>query len=537
MRSLLKAMFQKRSEKNHKSRSSVRPRLECLEVRQVPTVTFHGGSLLPHVEVQGLYIGDQWSSNPTLNGQASYLEGFLGNVVNSTYMDALGNAGYGVGRGSSSGGIISLASLSAGSTLDDGTIRSWLSSYISSSTLQPNDANRLYVCFVEPNVIVRQADGTTSVGGFRGYHTAFAGPGGAVHYAVIAYPRGTVHNGSVSFLSDIDSITKTASHEIAEAATDPNIGYSTKGWYDDAKDGEIGDINNDRVMYVNGYAMQRVIDQNDYNMTPAQATSNRPVNFLLQSNGNFVEVVGGVATALSGSDVSVSDQGIDNQGHAMVDIVQSNGQSWEYHDQVGWTYLGSNIKSAKAGQGVSYILYNDGTVKEYDDATGGFTTIWSGAGGSQIDAGTDVRGVNTVNVVFTWNDAWGHTDDGGWYFIASGVQSISAGRQGISDYLTTGAVAHWHNEANGADVAVAWNVRQVTAGFDANGNYMIDVLYNGGATWEYTQSTGWYHVYDSVTSLSKGRLGAVDMTFTWGDAWEHTLAGWRYLGSGDTWAG
>src|SRR5207249_3232420 len=174
----------------------------------------------------------------------------------------------------------------------------------------------------------------------------------------------------------------------------PNVGYSTLGWYDSTLDGEIGDINNDRVMYIGGYAMQRVINKNDLNMTPAEATSKRAVSFVLESSGNFDEIVGGVSTGLAGTVVSMSDQGIDNQGHAMVDIVVADGRAWEYHDQVGWVYLGNNITSAKAGQGVSYILYNDGTIRKFDDATGSVSHIYSY--GAQIDAGTDVQGVNPV---------------------------------------------------------------------------------------------------------------------------------------------
>src|SRR5205823_8978303 len=160
------------------------------------------------------------------------------------------------------------------------------------------------------------------------------------------------------------------------------------------------------------YAMQRVINQNDFNMTPAQATSNRSVSFVLQTNGNFVEIVSGTPTALAGTVVSLSDQGIDNQGHAMVDIVVADGRAWEYHDQVGWVYLGSGIKQAVAGQGVSYILFNDGTIREYDDATGSLSYVHSG--GRQIDAGTDVQGVNTVATVFTWGEGWEHSDDSRW---------------------------------------------------------------------------------------------------------------------------
>ena len=41
-------------------RSRFLPTLERLEDRLVPTVTYHGGTLLPHVEVQGMYLGSDW---------------------------------------------------------------------------------------------------------------------------------------------------------------------------------------------------------------------------------------------------------------------------------------------------------------------------------------------------------------------------------------------------------------------------------------------------------------------------------------------
>jgi hypothetical protein len=524
----LRRVFPQQSHnKPRKAPCRARLQIESLEDRRVMSVTYHGGALLPHVEVQGLYVGNQWSSNPTLHSQTGYLEGFLSNIVDSTYMDALTNAGYGVGRGSASGGKISLAALASGSTLNDSTLRSWLGAYAGNGTLKPPDANRLYVCFIEPNVIMRASDGSTSVGGFRGYHGAFSSPSGVIRYAVMAYPRGTVHNSSVSFLSDIDSITKTASHEIAEAVTDPNIGYSTLGWYDDTYDGEIADIKNDRVMYINGYAMQRVINKRDFIMTPAQATSDRAVSFVLQNNGNFVEVVSGVPTALAGTVVSMSDQGIDNQGHAMVDIVVADGRAWEFHDQVGWTYLGNNIKSAVAGQGVSYILYNDGTIREYDDATGSSSSVYSW--GTQISAGTDVQGVNTVDIVFTWGEAWQHSDDSGWDFIASGVKSISAGRQGISDYLTTGGVAHWHSESGSLDVTLAGSVKQVTAGTDKLGNYMIDLVYTNGNMWEYRVGSGWDFVWGNVESIGKARDGVVSIVFNWDDAYDYNGSSFFFL--------
>ena len=55
-------------------------------------------------------------------------------------------------------------------------------------------------------------------------------PGGGFAYAVIAYP------------TEVWRLTKSASHELAEAVTDPQPAkWSTTGWYDE-KNGEIGDI-------------------------------------------------------------------------------------------------------------------------------------------------------------------------------------------------------------------------------------------------------------------------------------------------------
>jgi hypothetical protein len=504
MLSRLCGMLESKSQKNLKKDRRIRLQLEGLEDRLVRSVTYFGGNLLPHVEVQGLYVGDQWSSNPTLYNQTGYLEGFLGSVVNSSYMDALTNAGYGVGRGSSSAGRISLANLPAGSTLTDGTMRAWLSAYISDHTLQPVDANRLYVLFVEPNVIVKDDGGATS-SSFRGYHTAFAGPGGTVRYAVIAYPRGTVNNASVSFLSDIDSITKTASHEIAEAATDPDIGYSTKGWYDANFDGEIGDINNDQVARLNGFAIQRVIEKNDQNMTPAGARADRQVNFVLMNNSDLWEYGPGGWTYLTTNVTSISDQSIDLQGHTMVDVIVSGGSAWEYHDGTGWTYLWNGAVSAKAGQGESFLLFGDGSLWEFKDKDGSWWHLDDNV--ASIDAGTDRYGVNAVAEVMPWGTAWEWSDTTGWHFIASGVQSVSMGQQGIATFVTTGGDAFWYGEAYGGTSYLSSGVLLSVTGVDQAGNYMIDLVYSNGDNWEYRGDRGWNFVDWNVRSLSKAVAG------------------------------
>ena len=68
-----------------------------------------------------------------------------------------------------------------------------------------------------------------------------------------------------------------ASHEIAEAATDPNVGYRALGWYDDYKNGEIGDIRRYEAS-LNGYVVQSVISKYDVAYIPNGATTLRPLD-------------------------------------------------------------------------------------------------------------------------------------------------------------------------------------------------------------------------------------------------------------------
>jgi hypothetical protein len=512
-------------------------KVEVLEDRTVPTVTFHGGALLSHVQVQGLYLGDQWSSNPTLRGQVSYLDGFLRNIVNSSYMDALSSAGYEVSRGSAVGGSTSPASLAPRSSLDDDTIRHWVNDCVNNGTLAAPNANTLYVCFVEPDVLVRKGNKDSRID-FLGYHGAFDGRNGQpIRYAVIAYPGWATDDDSVSLGTAPQGMTVTASHEIAEAATDPDANYRTKGWYDDTRHEEIGDITNGQVCYVKGYAVQRNASQTDFAMTPSQATADRDVNFVLKSNGDFVEIVRGVSNRLAGGMAFVSEQGIDNQGKATVDVVTRSGQAWEYHDGGVWVGLGSGIKYAVAGQGVSYIQYLDGRVSEFNN--GSFRAI--GIGATQISAGTDLRGVNCVDIRFSDATAWEVSDATGGHPIGSGVASVSAGRQGVCAYTTTTWEAHSHSELGywGSDALLARpsHALQVACGTDANGHPVIDVLYTTGAVWEFHDGSIETVVSSGVWSIGKGRVGAVDMLFSAGAAFEHYFTGdWISLGHDNTMA-
>ena len=160
--------------------------LETLETRATPAVLYYGGNVLPHVEAQALYYGDGWNTNATAHAQVSTLEASLKDVTGGAYMDALTNAGYGVGRGSASSGAIDPNPLPSGGTITDASIQQRVQADIRSGLLQAPDANRLYVVYVSPNVAVNLGAGQgTTQQGILGYHGAFGGTDAAGHAMTI----------------------------------------------------------------------------------------------------------------------------------------------------------------------------------------------------------------------------------------------------------------------------------------------------------------------------------------------------------------
>jgi hypothetical protein len=269
---------------SRKSPVASRLGFEDLESRDVPTVVYHGGALLTHVEAQAVYLGSEWS-NPTVSGQPTTrtIDNSLTSLVQTSptdsasgaYLAALTRAGYNVGTGTASPGVIDNTSLTSGATITDASIQARLSADISNGLVATPDANRLYVVYVQPNVAVDLGSGQgTTKEGILGYHGAFAGPNGTtIHYAVIAYPGGAAGNSSLG-TSATDQLTAVASHEVAEAVTDPNVNFSTLGWYDSQR-GEIGDVTENTagaLVRSDGFLVQLVADKNDQ-LLPLTATS------------------------------------------------------------------------------------------------------------------------------------------------------------------------------------------------------------------------------------------------------------------------
>src|SRR4051812_2285539 len=98
----IKSIFRGRADAASPASKRVRLGMETLEARDVPTVTFHGGNVLPHVEAQALYLGSQWSSVSSNTTLTATVDSFLKDVTGGAYMTTLNSAGYGVNTGTAS---------------------------------------------------------------------------------------------------------------------------------------------------------------------------------------------------------------------------------------------------------------------------------------------------------------------------------------------------------------------------------------------------------------------------------------------------
>jgi hypothetical protein len=510
MRTSLKKLFARTLSSN--SRPTVRRadlQLETLEERRVMSVTFHGGSVLPHVDVVPLFYGPGWITDPQAANQVSYLEGSLENLVQSPYMDMLTRAGYGVGRGGVESGEFIPDTINGSPSLSQSTLQGDLQDWISKyRVVQPDGANTLYVIYVEPNqelAAFGQTSGTEAniAKHFYAYHESFAGQdyygnNVNVRYAVIAYPGGV--NAQASWLSTADQMTEATSHEVAEAVTDPDL----SAWYSNSS-GEIGDISANSVVYERGYAVQRIADKGEQPMTPADATASQPVTFVLQETDHIL-----VRRFTTGNEL------YERTPDGVLSPVLINGVS--------------GIQDAKAGQGVSYVLYSNGNFSEYKDSTGSLTNLtpwWFNINAQAIDAGTDLQGVNIL-VINGSPSTWELSDDYSWHYIADNISKVSAGRNGNLGYVDAGGDGWWWNEA-GQWFDFASGVAKVTVGYNTDGQYMIDALFSNGSLQECLLDQGgnwnWSQLDGGVTNISKARAGAVDDVESDGNAVEFTAPG------------
>jgi hypothetical protein len=176
------------------------------------------------------------------------------------------------------------------------------------------------------------------------------------------------------------------------------------------------------------------------------------------------------------------------------------------------------------------VLTGGGALYEYDGSSGAWSYLAVSV--SAISAGTDRYGINMVDVVSSTGAGWELSLATGWHLLAaSGVVSVSAGGQGNSEVLV-GITAYAYTESTGALTYQASGVGGLSAGMDASGNPMADLVLRTGAGLEWRAGIGWTSLGNNLQAISKGKAGLVDLVFSGGLAYEHTAAGNVYLDIG-----
>ena len=284
--------------------------VEKLESRELLTVTFQGGAVITNVAVQNVYLGSDWTGK-ALQNQAAQLDKFDSTLVQSSFMDGMTLAGYNVYRGSTSPSVVDKIALDKTLLSTDGSnggfggitdaqIQGYIQGLINTGKVQPPNANRLYMIYVEPGVVVSLAPGENNVFGIEGYHGSFIGQtaSGAsqdIRYAVImgsGYPTLSAFGPpwTLGLPTGFNQLTIVTSHELAEAMTDPDVALANNtgnasllGWIDINTGEEVGDIVQNNLMIFRQYEIQAIstLDENPISFNAVTQKLTAPQNLVL----------------------------------------------------------------------------------------------------------------------------------------------------------------------------------------------------------------------------------------------------------------
>lgn len=204
-------------------------------------LTNFGGPTLKNVHVAPLY----WNSGVQFQ---SNLNPFYNDVPNSPLYTML--AQYGIGHGNGQAGFVDSR---ATANIRDATVQTELLNQINAGHLPAPTANTYYPVHFPPGMSITAPDGSQSCVVFCAYHGTFQVQNSAgaiinVNYGVIPDQGGGCAGGCGANAQRVNNLDSVASHELAEATTDPAVGLATVigpplAWYD-PNNGEIGDICN-----------------------------------------------------------------------------------------------------------------------------------------------------------------------------------------------------------------------------------------------------------------------------------------------------
>lgn len=225
---------------NGSARPSINPRMSS-----GGPVVYYGGPVLKQVKLYVVF----WGSKVDANSQKT-LPGFYQSLVNSDYLDFLkqySTKDMGIGRGTLAG-VKVITPINKAKALKQKDVENELIAQMESGALPASDANSLYMIHFPPGVKIF-AFGGYSCQRWCGDHEAIKNHPkyGNVAYAMIPDMGGSCSFGCTTDGKPFSGITITASHEVAEAITDPvSPGQNEPnafpaGWIS-ADQNEIGDL-------------------------------------------------------------------------------------------------------------------------------------------------------------------------------------------------------------------------------------------------------------------------------------------------------
>jgi hypothetical protein len=209
-----------------------RPTLEPLSERIMPAITYHGGPVLSHVDVSTVFYGQNWKNSDAWGLGRYQLDKYLSDITGSPYMAMLGEYGVGRGQFDKYDDVTDSSSPSATGTVTvkESQIQGMLTREILGGKLPYERGQQLYIVYLAPNV-KSQFDQVSSFNktGSYGHHGSFQLPflNTVVYYSVIQ--DSSQPSGPISGLNRFQYLTEVTSHELAEAATDPDVRLTDTG--------------------------------------------------------------------------------------------------------------------------------------------------------------------------------------------------------------------------------------------------------------------------------------------------------------------
>ena len=217
----------------------------------------YGGPVISNVKLIMVVYGSGTYASYVTTDTAPSLVSYYQQVVNSSYMDWLNEYNTGsqkIGRGTYAGKFtITPSSANNGATITDAQVQAELNAQIAAGSLPKPDANTMFMVHFRAGQTIQNGGNSCQSGGFCAYHgSAVSGAGTEYYYAVVPDFHSSLCASGCGSSSEFNNVCSTASHEIVEAITDPQVADATVfgpplGWYwysSDTCQGEVADICN-----------------------------------------------------------------------------------------------------------------------------------------------------------------------------------------------------------------------------------------------------------------------------------------------------